>query len=237
MADGAATGSGTDASQGGPGRRDRQGRKDRRRATRRADLVQAAIRAVRRGGAAVSVADIAAAAGVTKPVLYRFFADRAELQTAVGEWAAAVLLVRVGDALGQQRPAAEQTRAVIDVVLRCVEQDPQLWRFVTHRSPRSVDDQVVGNVRARIAQLLATQLGGELRRRGQDSGGAEVWAHGLVGMVHSTAEWWLQHHSTPRADLVDGLAALAWTGIGGAFRANGTRDPATAPAPSHMRTE
>jgi Tetracyclin repressor-like, C-terminal domain len=75
-----------------------------------------------------------------------------------------------------------------------------------------------------------------LRSRGQDSGGAEVWAHGLVGMVQCTAEWWLDHRTTARAALVDDLAALAWSGIAGIFLAGtgiveGLTAP-TAPAPS-----
>ena len=46
-----------------------------------------------------------------------------------------------------------------------------------------------------------------------NSGSAEMWAHGLVGMVHSTAEWWLDHRTVSRAALADELAALAWTGV------------------------
>ena len=59
--------------------------KSERRRKRRAQMVQAAMDAVRRHGAGVSVAEIAAAAGITKPVLYRHFTDRADLQRAVGE--------------------------------------------------------------------------------------------------------------------------------------------------------
>jgi hypothetical protein len=85
-------------------------------------------------------------------------------------------------------------------------------------------------------QLLATLLGDQLRLRGQESGGAEVWAHGLVGMVESTAEWWLDHRTTSRAALVDDLAALAWGGIAGIFLAEtGIVEELTvpiAPAPS-----
>lgn len=204
---------------------------DTRREQRRADLVQAAIRAVRRIGAAVSVADIAAAAGITKPILYRHFADRADLQAAVGEQAAAALLAQVTEELGRARPPFEQTRAVIDVVLACVEDDPELWRFVTHRAARSVDAPIVEHVRERIAQLLATLLRDELRLRGQDVGGAEVWAHGLVGMVHSTAEWWLDHRTTTRAALADDLATLAWSGVAHMFlpRAGVPEDPDVSP--------
>jgi AcrR family transcriptional regulator len=184
-----------------------------RREQRRADFVQAAIHAVRRIGAGASVAEIAAAAGITKPILYRHFTDRADLQAAVGEQAAAVLLARVSDELGRDRPPVEQTRAVIDVVLACVEEDPELWRFVTHRSARSLDAPIVDHLRGRIARILATVLEDELRLRGLNDGGVEVWAHGLVGMVHSTAEWWLDHRTMSRAALADGLTALAWSGV------------------------
>lgn len=210
------------------------GRRDRRRA----DLVEAAIRAVRRVGAAVSLADIAKAAGITKPILYRHFEDRADLQRAVGEQAASMLILRVGDELAHDQPPDEQTRAVIDVVLACVEEDPELWRFVTHRDARSVGGGVVDHVRERIAQLLASLLGDELRRRGLDSGGAEVWAHGLVGMVYSAAEWWLEHRTTSRAALADELAALAWTGVAGVFlHTTGISRGPTAPVPSRTRTD
>jgi AcrR family transcriptional regulator len=208
-----------------------------RREQRRADLVQAAIRAVRRIGAAVSVADIAAAAGITKPILYRHFVDPADLQAAVGEQAATVLLARVSDELGRDRSPVEQTRAVIDVVLACVEEDPELWRFVTHRSTRSVEAQIVDHVRGRIAQLPATLLGDELRLRGQDSGGAEVWAQGLVGMVHSTAEWWLGHRTVSRATLADDLTALAWSGVACIFPPRtGILGDLSTPAPSTPST-
>jgi AcrR family transcriptional regulator len=202
-------GRGTDAARGGAGAR--------RRAHRRAEFVDAAVRAVRAGGPTVSVADIAAAAGVTKPVLYRHFADRADLQKAVGERVAATLLGRVGDELGRPQPPVERTRAVIDAVLASVEEDPGLWRFVTHDAVLPVGDQVVDNVREQIARLLAVQLADELGRRGQDRGGAAVWAHGLVGMVHGVAEWWLEHPAMSRVALVDSLAALVWSGVADVF--------------------
>ena len=211
MPDASVVGSGTDAARDDT----RPRRREHDRATRRAEFVEATVRAVREGGATVSVAYIAAAAGVTKPVLYRHFADRADLQNAVGERVAATLLGRVGDELGTSRPPVERTRAVIDAVLVSVEEDPGLWRFVTHRAALPVG--VVDNLREQIAHLLAAQLDDELGRRGQDRSGAEVWAHGLVGMVHGVAEWWLEHPTMSRVALVDSLAALVWSGVADVF--------------------
>ena len=87
----------------------RSSRWDSHRETRRAELVAAAVRAVDSGGTEVSIADIAAEAGVSKPVLYRYFADKAELHGAVGMWAARQILDAVVDAVLAPAPTRERT--------------------------------------------------------------------------------------------------------------------------------
>ena len=63
----------------------RSSRWDAHRETRRAELAAAAVRAVDSAGAEVSIADIAAEAGVSKPVLYRYFADKEDLLAALAQ--------------------------------------------------------------------------------------------------------------------------------------------------------
>src|SRR5690349_4232387 len=63
----------------------RRSRWSAHREQRRAVLVEAAVQAVLRHGADADMARVAAVAGVSKPVLYRYFADKAELWLAVGE--------------------------------------------------------------------------------------------------------------------------------------------------------
>src|SRR3954449_4919848 len=55
------------------------------RLTRRAELVEATLRAVRRHGAGVGMDEIATEAGTSKTVLYRHFGDKAGLYLAVVE--------------------------------------------------------------------------------------------------------------------------------------------------------
>jgi AcrR family transcriptional regulator len=187
-----------------------------RRAERRAEMVQSAIDAVRTHGAGVSVAEIAATAGITKPVLYRHFTDRADLQRAVGRQAAEMLLARMAPELDPDREPAQLIRGVVDAFLAGIEQEPQLWRFVVHHPiERAPGAEVVDDAREQIARTLAAIIGERMRAAGLDSGGAEAWAQGLVGMVQSAGDWWLERRPMSRAALTDYLTTLIWGGVSG----------------------
>lgn len=195
-------------------------RSDDRRAKRRAEMVQAAMDAVRTHGAGVSVAEIAAAAGITKPVLYRHFTDRADLQRAVGQEAAALLMARMAPALNDSslevaaRDPRRIVRGLVDAFLATIEDEPQLWRFVVHHPiERAPGAAIVDDARQQIALMLAQLIGGRLRQLELDSGGAEAWAYGLVGMVQSAGDWWLERRSMTRAALTDYLTTVIWGGM------------------------
>lgn len=184
--------------------------------------------AVRRLGPGVSVADIAAQAGITKPVLYRHFDDRADLHRCVGLEAAALLMARITPQLQQDREPREHIRGVIDAFLAGIEEEPQLWRFVVHNpGEHTPGAEVVDDVRQTIASLLATLLGERLRAAQLDSGGAEAWALGLVGMVQSAGDWWLERRTMSRAALTDYLTTLVWGGVAGVLRGAGTAPTAS----------
>jgi len=185
-----------------------------RRARRRAEMVRAAMDAVRARGPGVSVAEIAAAAGITKPVLYRYFTDRADLQRAVGEQAAALLFERIAPELLLDRPPVEQIRGGVDAFLAGIEAEPELWRFVVHHPVgNTTGEEIVEDVRQRIAAMLAAILRDRLTRAGLPTDGTEAWAQGLVGMVQSTGDWWLERRTITRADLTDHLTTLIWGGL------------------------
>ena len=80
--------------------RDRRAtRWEHHRRTRRAELTDAAIAAIRRHGAGVGMDDVAAAARTSKTAVYRHFADRNQLYVAVCERVAEVLLAQVRAAI------------------------------------------------------------------------------------------------------------------------------------------
>jgi AcrR family transcriptional regulator len=200
------------------------------RAQRRTELIEAALAAIREHGAGVSVAAIAAAAGVTKPVLYRHFADRADLQRAVSERAAQLLLERLLPELTKEREPIEHIRSIVEAFLAAAEDEPQLWHFVVHNPGGSGEtDEVVEHSMALVAGLLSTALTDRLRARGADAGGAEAYAYGLVGMVYTAGDWWLSRRTMSRSALTDYLTTLIWGGLAGLFGAEDRPEGAGAP--------
>ncbi|HEX6967916.1 MAG TPA: TetR/AcrR family transcriptional regulator [Micromonosporaceae bacterium] len=189
------------------------------REQRRAEFIDAAIRAVLRHGPEVDMDQVAATAGVSKPVLYRYFADKAQLWLAVGEHLAATIVDAVGPAIEQVREERSLIEATVDAYLGLIESQPQLYRFVMHQSGLPGIHQLVVGTSRQVATGLARVIGDRLRALGLDSGPAEPWAYGLVGFVQAVGDWWISHgQPIRRAALTDYLTTLLWTGIDGIRR-------------------
>jgi len=194
----------------------RRERWEAHRAERRQAMIEAAVRAIRRRGPAVTMDDMAAEAGVAKPILYRVFRDKAQLYRLVGSAVAETVLIPALMAEMQAgRPAQDQVAAMIDAYLRVIEADPQLYRFVVHPAldERPVPADLVGTYKQVIAGHLARFIEAALERLGLDRGGAEPWAEALVGMVHEAGDWWLERRTMSREQLTGYLAALVWGGF------------------------
>ena len=188
-------------------RPDRAADRTARRAERREELLDAAVGIIRTHGPSVSMDAIAAAGGVTKPIVYRHFTDRAGLVQAVAERFVADLLDELRTALLRAGDGRTLLADTIDAYLRFLEREPNVYRFLQHQTP-----DVTGFAH-RIAREVALVLGERLRVAGVDSGAAEPWAHGLVGMAHLAGDWWVDRQTMPRERLVEYLIALAWDGL------------------------
>jgi len=189
------------------------------REQRRIELIQAAIASVLQHGPEVDMDQVAAAAGVSKPVLYRYFADKSQLWIAVGEHLARVVVDAVAPAIEQVREERSLIEATIDAYLGVIEAQPNLYRFVMHQSGIPGVHQLIVGASRQIASGLARVIGDRLRSMGLDAGPAEPWAYGLVGFVQSVGDWWMEHGRPIRREaLTDYLTALLWGGIDGLRR-------------------
>lgn len=223
----------------------RDRRWEQHRLARRRELIEAAITAIRRHGATVGMDEIAAVAGTSKTVVYRHLGDRLGLYLAVCEAVDAQILRDFSRAMevvvGGNEPLStlRQTPrhalvAVIDSYLRLVEQDPEVYRFVTRRPlvDVPVDQDPIAGLSDTIAQALASFMQETLATLGKDASAATTWSHGLVGFVRESADRWLVDPARPpREAVVHQLADFAAYGLVGVL------DLTDPPAPAADRTD
>jgi AcrR family transcriptional regulator len=197
--------------------------KDQRRDARRAELLDAAVSAVREHGPTASMERLAAAGGVTKPILYRHFGDRDGLISAIAERFAGELLEEIVRPLrsGQLEPR-DQLVATVDAYVAFVEREPNLYRFLVQQAVGRVGGQGhVSDLIDTIARQVAVVIGERLRQLGADSGPAVAWSYGIIGLVHQAADWWVDDRTMPRERLVAYLTGLLWEGMLGAAVGSG----------------
>lgn len=184
-----------------------------KRVARRDVLVRAATDAIRRLGPEVSMDVMAGAAGITKPILYRYFGDREGLITAVADTFADELVARLEKVLGTDQPVGVRTENAIDCYVAFIEEDPALYGFFAHHA--AVGGPAVRSVVDRVAATLARAVGEGMRQAGNDSGAAETWAYGIVGMIHMAGANWAAHPTIPRHRLIEYLTSLTRFGLEG----------------------
>jgi AcrR family transcriptional regulator len=183
---------------------------------RREQLLEAADRVVQREGSAASMNLIAAEAGITKPILYRHFGDKGGLYRALAARHIDRLLTRLRTALATRGGLTARTRATVDAYLAAVEEQPQVYRFLMERAAIedvAVRGQVAGFVR-RFGDELADGLRAEPALAPIGEHRAQVWAHGIAGMVQAAGDWWLDHPDVAREVVVDELIALMFGEFG-----------------------
>lgn len=209
----------------GDARRDRW---RKHRVARRAEFVEAALKALDEHGPDLAMEDVAVAAGVTKPVLYRHFDDKADLYVALGQLGTEMLFSRLVPAINAELAPVPRIRMALDAFFAVIEEHPNLYRLLARGQfvEKAANSDVVAEDKELIATALTALLGDYMRMFGMDSGAAEPWAYGIVGMVQNTGEWWLDRRSMSRDSVVEYLTQIIWAAIDGLTRQHGvTIDP------------
>jgi len=205
------------AVKGGDARRDRW---SDHRARRRREFVDAALRVLEVQGPDLPMDAVAAEAGVTKPVLYRYFQDKSALVDALAERGSEILLNRLLPAIQAGCPAMSRVRDAVGAYFAVIDEHPNLYWLLAREAKAgsgSGPDSIQQN-KETIATALTAVLGDHLRAYNLDSGGAEPWAYGMTGLVQSTGEWWLQRRSMSRATVVEYVTQIIWAAIAGMLR-------------------
>ena len=179
------------------------------RASRREALLDAADRIIRRDGPAASMVSIAVEAGITKPILYRHFGDKVGLYAALADRYTGELLGQLQAALEAGPGRRARVERTVDAYLLAIERQPQVYRFLMDPGvPSAEAAQALSRVRSftrRLSALLAEGIAAEI---GVPAPRAAAWGAGIVGMVQSAGDWWLETHALTRAELVQELTDL-----------------------------
>ena len=184
---------------------------------RRAQLLDAALRAVRRDGARVSMDDVAHEAGLSKPVLYTHFGDKAGLGAAIAAHVGDTLAGEIGQALDPARPPRAQIRAAVAAFVRWVREEPALFDFLVNTPSGTNPKADVLGITRRVAAEIAPGTAALLELHGRDPAHAAELANGIVGFVYLAVEWSADPDEAASTDdaLVERLTAFVWAGITG----------------------
>lgn len=158
--------------------------------------------------------EIAAAMGTSKSIVYRYFRDKAGLQTAVGEMVLSEMAQGFGAAAEGSGPPRQRLRAMIEVYVSMLTRSPHVYRFVTRIEQAGAISSFVTEVQRYVARLLRQVLD----EAGASLSVAQPWAAGVVGFVRGLGEHWLASVPEQRLHpevLIDAATDWVWTGTTG----------------------
>ncbi|WP_418957489.1 TetR family transcriptional regulator [Streptomyces tritici] len=167
-----------------------------------------------KGFEGTSVEEIAAKAGVSKPVVYEHFGGKEGLYAVVVDREMRQLLDMVTGALtaGHPRELLEQAAfALLDYIERYTDG----FRILVRDSPVAQSTGTFASLISDIATQVEDILGLEFKARGFDPKLAPLYAQALVGMVALTGQWWLDVRKPKKAEVAAHLVNLAWHGLDG----------------------
>ncbi|MCB0878447.1 MAG: TetR/AcrR family transcriptional regulator [Thermoleophilia bacterium] len=183
-------------------------------AERREQLLQVGRAAfAEKGYDAVSVEEIAARAGVTKPIVYEHFGGKEGIYAVVLDREVSCLLGDMQVAL-QGRGARARVEAAVDAFLGYIEDRPDGFRVLLRDTSRNEGANtswttVLGDVADQVDALLAD----ELDHRGFDRQLAPLYSRGVIGLIAHIGQWWLETGAPDRREVAAHTANLVFNGL------------------------
>jgi AcrR family transcriptional regulator len=178
-------------------------------ADRRVTIVDAALEVFgRRAYDDVSLDEVAARAGVTKPILYRHFASKEELYVKLLDEQAEAMEQKGWQAAGNGAPApTDVVRLIVGSLFEHLEQIPFALRTLEYEPAASpaiaAAQQRVSKYVGREALSVLLALRPDLRTRDpQEREALEPYCAMISGAQARAARWWLDSRSVGRDEVV-----------------------------------
>ncbi len=177
----------------------------------------AALEAIKESGPNCSMENIAAKAGVSKPIIYKVFKDKDGLISEIGSFCEESINREISEALSSHQnnllsdPRELLTSAIYSYVC-FLEENQNLYFFLKQNKSKSTLSNTFVTI---VAKKVSVTLDELLHAYNMDTGPAELWGNAIVGMVGQATEWWIEHKILSRQRMVDYLVNLLWSGFEG----------------------
>ncbi|MDJ0319659.1 TetR/AcrR family transcriptional regulator [Pseudarthrobacter sp. PS3-L1] len=171
-----------------------------------------------RGLDATTIEDIAAAAHVSKPVIYEHFGTKEGLYSTVVDVEFRILLDSINAALTDEaKPRVLVERAAL-ALLTYIEERTDGFRILMRDAPPSQPEGAFSTLLTHVTARVEHILSDEFDRRGFGAEDGAMYAQMLVGMVAMTGQWWLDSRVPDKHTVAAHLVNLAWNGLTGLKR-------------------
>ena len=186
------------------------------RAGRREQLIRVARQLFgTRGYDAVSVEEIASAAGVSKPIVYEHFGGKEGLYQVIVDREVKAL----SDILRSQMRPEHSARAVLEgivvTLLDFIEENADGFHLLAHQSPTAVRSETFETVMADIADQVTVFLAPLLEKQGLDPASAPVYGQILAGGVGQIGQWWSENMQVDKKLVAAQVTNLLYLGLRG----------------------
>ncbi|MFF2550009.1 TetR/AcrR family transcriptional regulator [Nocardia sp. NPDC058058] len=160
------------------------------KARRRLDMLDAALGVIEDNGVEISVQQIADRLKVPRPVVYRHFDGRADLDEAIRRHILDSLLAELLPRLRPDGTVRDAVRGAVGTYVGWVVRHPNLHRFLAAGDPHGQTSGALAGARDRIGAQLADLFADILGGFGLDPNRARPTAFGMVGFVDGVVNSW-----------------------------------------------
>ena len=165
-----------------------------------------------RGFEGTSIEEIAAQAGVSKPVVYEHFGGKEGLYAVVVD-REVERLTTITMALLDGKQSRPKFEAAAVTLLRYIEDNADGFRILVRDSSPGATTGTYGTLLSDIAGQVEYIMADFLKSRGRDPKLAPMYSQMLVGMVAFTGQWWLDARKPKLEQVATNLIDLAWNGL------------------------
>jgi len=169
------------------------------------------------GYAAVTMDEIAARVGVTKPLLYNYFGNKERLYIACMERAAESLTATIAASVADTGSPAEALGDGVRAFFAFLDSDRAAWAVLFDETlPRGGEvAERAAEYRGRILALVSEAMLAQLpeRRRAATRTEVEALSTALLGAAEALARWWLRTEALAADEAAELLIATVEPGL------------------------